>query len=235
MSMVEDGAFREFVRFLEPQYKVPCRKTVTDRLESVKAEPTKVVKDEMATSSAVSVTTDIWSSLSNEPYISFTASYITEDWQLVSRSLANKPKEIRHTQANIGTKLKTMADSWCIVNKINTVVHDGAANMQETGSANQWTDVSCSNHKLRLAVTGDMCIDEVCSNNIVKCVGAASRLVTHFSHNPLAELAMEQRQMSMGIKGDDGKPLKLIKHVKTLERWNPVYDTFERLVKLRWQ
>jgi hypothetical protein len=33
-----------------------------------------------------------------------------------------------------------MANSWCIVDKINPVVHDGAANTQETGSANQWTD-----------------------------------------------------------------------------------------------
>jgi len=124
-----------------------------------------------------------------------------------------------------------MASKWEIDDKISVVVHDGAANMKETGTANNWMDVDCANHKLHLAVTNSMGIEKVTNNPISKCVAAASRLVGHFSHSPLAELEMEARQVSMGIKGDDGKPLKLIQHVKT--RWNSVYDMFQRLVKLR--
>jgi len=124
-----------------------------------------------------------------------------------------------------------MASHWAIEDKISVVVHDGAANMKETGDANKWIDVDCANHKLHLAVTSSMGIEKVTNNPISKCVAAASRLVGHFSHSPLAELEMESRQVSMGIKGDDGKPLKLIQHVRT--RWNSVYDMFQRLVKLR--
>jgi len=124
-----------------------------------------------------------------------------------------------------------MASKWEIDDKISVVVHDGAANMKETGTANNWMDVDCANHKLHLAVTNSMGIEKVTNNPISKCVAAASHLVGHFSHSPLAELEMEAQQVSMGIKGDEGKPLKLIQHVKT--RWNSVYDMFQRLVKLR--
>lgn len=232
LSLVDDPSFTEFINFLEPQYKVPCRQTFTDRLDGIHVELAKIVDAEMVSASAVSVTTDIWTSLTNEPYISFTASYVTSDWQLMSRSLANEAIEERHTQANIAARLKDLAERWHITGKIKAVVHDGASNMKDTATVNAWTDVSCSNHKLHLAVTGSMGIDKVSSNQISKCVSAASRLVGHFSHSPLACKEMEKRQTAMGIAGEDDKPLKLIQYVKT--RWNSVYDMFERLVKLRY-
>jgi len=125
-----------------------------------------------------------------------------------------------------------MAQNWGIEDKVSVVVHDGAANMKETGHRNKWLDSDCSSHKLHLALTCSMGIDKVSTNPISKCVSAASCLVGHFSHSPLAELEMESRQTSMGIKGDNGQPLKLKQYVKT--RWNSVYEMFERLVKLRY-
>jgi len=98
LSLVDDEAFQEFVRFLEPEYKVPCRQTFTARLDSIKTERAKAVKADLASASSVALTTDIWTSVSNEPYISFTCSYITDDWQLVSRTLSNEAIEERHTQ-----------------------------------------------------------------------------------------------------------------------------------------
>ena len=79
---------------------------------------------------------------------------------------------------------------------------------------------------------GSMGIDKVSSNIISKCVGAASRLVGHFSHSALATVELEKRQEHMAIKGESGQPLKLVQHIKT--RWNSVYDMFERLTKLRY-
>ena len=64
---------------------------------------------------------------------------------------------------------------------------------------------------------------------ISKCVGAASRLVGHFAHSPLASGELDKRQLQMA---PDKQAVKLIQHVKT--RWNSVYDMFERLVQLRW-
>jgi len=73
--------------------------------------------------------------------------------------------------------------------------------------------------------------DKVSSGAISKCVGAASRLVGHFSHSALATTALERKQEQMGVTGENGQPLKLVQHVKT--RWNSVLDMFKRLSKLR--
>jgi len=92
-------AFHEFVIFLEPEYRVLCRHTFCARLDGLKAERAKSKQEEMA--SAVAITTDIWTSMTNEPYISLTASYIIPDWQLVRRSLSNEAIEQRHTQIGL--------------------------------------------------------------------------------------------------------------------------------------
>ena len=74
-----------------------------------------------------------------------------------------------------------------------------------------------------------MGIDKVTNTAISKCVGAASRLVGHFSHSPMACGELEKRQLQME---PDKKPVKLVQYVKT--RWNSVFDMFNRLVQLRW-
>jgi len=232
LSLVDNQYFHEFMSYLEPNYKVPCRQTLTARLDNMKEKIAERVADELKAASAIAMTTDIWTSISNDAYISVTASFIAPQWQLRTLSLANKPMEERHTQANISARLLETATAWDIQSKITAVVHDGAANMKETGAINKWTDVSCAAHKLHLCVTGAMGIDKVTNTIISKCVSAASRLVGHFSHSAMASAELEKRQLAMSILGENGQPLKLIQHVRT--RWNSVFDMFERLTKLRW-
>jgi len=47
LSLVDDDAFREFISFLEPEYRIPCRQTFTARLDGVKAKLEKTVQEEM--------------------------------------------------------------------------------------------------------------------------------------------------------------------------------------------
>ena len=108
-------------------------------------------------------------------------------------------------------------------------MHDGASNMRECAALNGWTDVGCSAHKVHLCVTSAMGIDKVSNTAISKCVGAASRLVGHFSHSPMATGELQKRQVQME---PEKNPVKLIQYVKT--RWNSVFDMFDRLVQLRW-
>jgi len=231
LSLVDDPAFRELMSFVEPNYKVPCRQTLTKRLESTKTEVAKVVEEELESASAISITTDLWTSINNDAYISVTASYITPQWELKARTLNNLPMEERHTQTNISARLLDVAQSWNIASKVKAVLHDGASNMKDAGSTNSWTDIGCAAHKLHLAVINSMGIDKVTNSALSKCVGAASRLVGHFSHSALAETELAKRQQAMAITGENGQPLKLVQHVKT--RWNSVFDMFQRLVKLR--
>ena len=101
--------------------------------------------------------------------------------------------------------------------------------MRECGSGNGWTDIGCLAHKLHLSVTSAMGTDKVTNTAISKCVSAASRLVGHSSHSPMACGELEKWQLQTE---PDKKPVKLVQYVKT--RWNSFFDMFQRLVQLRW-
>jgi len=85
LSLVDDKTFREFVNFLEPEYQVQCCQTFCAHLDGLKMERAKSVQQEMASASSVAITTDIWTSMTNESYISLAASYITLDWQIAEQ------------------------------------------------------------------------------------------------------------------------------------------------------
>ena len=82
---------------------------------------------------------------------------------------------------------------------------------------------------LQLCITGSLALDKVSNHSIAKCMAAASRLVEHFAHSPIAVGELKKSQLTMN---PDQRVKKLIQHCKT--RWNSVYDMFERLVELRW-
>jgi len=109
---------------------------------------------------AVAVTTDIWMSLANDPYISLTARYITPAWTMRT-TLANTLIDEWHTQVNITDHLSENTSDWRLSEKVVSVVHDKAANMRDCGSHNGWIDVDCSAHKIHLSVMAAMGIDKV--------------------------------------------------------------------------
>jgi len=227
--IVESESVRNLLGMLEPGYKVPCRQTTTSHLEAMHRTVSNKLEEKLSTADFISMTTDIWTSLANEAYISFTASYVDESWVLKSPVLSTVPIPERHTQTIIAEHLSDLAEKWAISDKVVACVHDGAANIKDAGERNKWTDVACAAHKLHLCVTTSMGIDKVTNNPVAKCVGAAARLVGHFAHSPMATTELMKRQATMS---PDDPQRKLIQHCKT--RWNSVFDMFERLVDLRW-
>ena len=231
VSIVDSKAFTKLLNFLEPNYALPCRQTMTIRLREKQTRMKDNIKSDITNdiNTTVSLTSDIWTSLANEAYLSVTANYINADWQLKTPVLATFPMEEKHTGAYIAQSLISTCNDWDITKQVLAVVHDGAANMKEAGNSNGWLDVGCAAHKLHLVVTSAMRIDKTANTAISRCVGAASRLVGHFSHSPTATNELLKRQRAMDSSQE---PRKLIQHVKT--RWNSVCDMFARLLDLRW-
>jgi len=230
ISIVESDSLRDLLEILEPQYKMPCRQTMTARLDSMQAVLASKLHDQLKTDvDSLAITTDIWTSVSNEAYLSFTASYVDKEWNMRTPVLATTHMTERHTQAVISDHLAEIASQWEISDKISACVHDGAANIRDAGARNAWNDINCAAHKLQLCVNSSMGIDKVTNHPISKCVSAASRLVGHFGHSPMATGELMKRQQSMY---PDKQPLKLVQCCKT--RWNSIYDMFQRLVALRW-
>lgn len=231
VSLVDAPAFVKLINFLEPNYKVPCRQTMTKRLDCQHNQLKEKIRTDLTRDKAtkVTITTDIWTSLTNEAYLSVTASYISPEWKMRNPILATVLMGERHTSDYISQCLKKTTEEWNISDQILAVVHDGASNVKEVGKSNNWQDIGCAAHKLHLVVSAALGIDKVSNTPVSKCVAAGSRLVGHFSHSALATSELAKRQKAMNA---EKPPLKLIQYCKT--RWNSVYDMFERLVALRW-
>jgi len=118
----------------------------------------------------IAVTTDIWTSISNDAYLSFTASYIDSDWTMKTPVLATVPMHERHTQTVIVAHLGDVAKDWNVSEKIVACIHDGAVNVKDAGACNSWTDIHCAAHKLQLCITTSMGTDKVSNHPISVCV-----------------------------------------------------------------
>jgi len=125
----------------------------------------------------IAITTDIWTSLSNEAYLSFAASYIDHDWTIKSLVLATINLEDCQTQSVIAENLGNVAQEWNVATKVIACVHDGAANIRDVGDRNNWLDVNCAVHKLQLCINTSIGTDKV---TIAKCIAAAAHLPDAF-------------------------------------------------------
>ena len=160
---------------------------MTARLQSLQATMAAMLTHKLADdTTSAAVTMDLWTSLSNEAYLSFTASYVARDWALTTQVLSTVPLAEQHMQTVIAEQTGGISDQWDITTKISACMHDGTANVRDVGQHNCWSDVTCAAHKLQLCVQSSMGTDKVTSNPIAKCVAAASRLVGHFAHSPMA-------------------------------------------------
>ena len=70
----------------------------------------------------VSITTDVWSSVAQDSYISLTCHYISADFERQQVCLHAAPFNDRHTGEHIATMLTNCLQSWNLAEKLHVVV-----------------------------------------------------------------------------------------------------------------
>ncbi|GJU15775.1 retrovirus-related pol polyprotein from transposon 297 family protein, partial [Tanacetum coccineum] len=87
LVMVEHHGFRKFVRGLQPLFTVPCRNTVKSdvfKIYDFKKQKTMRILEKNA--SRIAITTDMWTSSNQKKgFMTITAHYIDDNWNLQSR------------------------------------------------------------------------------------------------------------------------------------------------------
>ena len=228
VRFVEGEGFCRLLRFIEPGYRIPSCKHITNLLQTKHLKGKQLLKEKLRREvSALALTTDIWTSSANDAYISLTAHYISPDWVLCSCVLETQVFPEHHTGCNISNKLQSIVKSFDIDSgSVIALVHDQEANIQLCGNLLfeevGWESINCAAHKLQL------CIDEGLKDpTIARAVGAARKLVGHFKHSALATAELKKRQEQMGVKHK-----KFIQDCPT--RWNSVFYMIQRLLEMRW-
>ena len=220
LSIVEDLGFVRLMRKLKPNYKMPSRKYFTTNvINSMHSSVLNDVKNLVKESQHISLTTDIWTSNSNDSFISFTGHCIDSNFYRKTAVLRVKPFPDKHSADNIREMIQTTILDYNIsFNKIHLIVSDNAPNMikgiRETGISH----LPCFLHTLQLVIHDCIFKQEILKEIISK----AKKIVGHFRHSNLAYSKLYDLQLKHDVPQH-----KLIQDIST--RWNSTFFMLERL------
>lgn len=222
LSFVTSNGFREFMNVVDPNFNIPCRQTIKNRLVYVYEQVSTKIAAELSEVSVVAWTSECWSSRSQDAYVTVTMNYLDSNWIPKTYTLATEELSEHHTAANLTAKMKNEMIKWNLVNKVSTVVTDNALNAKNSVRDLEGLfineGVTCAAHSLQLCVTKAMALDDAAA-----VCDKASKVVTHFRHSNIAATALERKQEQLGVA-----KLKLIQNCST--RWDSTYEMIKRIV-----
>ncbi|XP_064475382.1 E3 SUMO-protein ligase ZBED1-like [Ornithodoros turicata] len=219
-SLVEGQEFKTFLAMLNPGYQLPSRKTLsTVHIPQMYNKVHEQVKNELTGISSICLTTDGWTSLSNQSYIAVTAHFIDTDGVLRARLLDCFAWQDRHTAENIAAELRRVVVEWEIQEKVCAVVSDNATNITAAIRLLGWKHFPCFAHTLNLIVQAGV-------KEISEVQTKVKNIVTFFKHSAHGTAKLETIQQQMGLD-----PVKLKQDVVT--RWHSTYDMFTRMLYVR--
>jgi len=219
-SLVEETEFRNLIKMLAPNYTVPSRKTISNSLLlQMYQSVLEKVKNDLRDVTAVSLTTDGWTSINNQHYIALTVHFLNSETKLCSRLIGCINYNDRCTSDELAKFLKDTAIAWDIDNKIAAVVTDNASNIVGAVRNNKWRHVPCFAHVLNIGIQRGLI-------HMKPVMTKIKSIVEFFKQSSGALHKLQTTQKQMGLP-----ELKLIQECKT--RWNSAFHMMERILKLK--
>ncbi|KAL0147209.1 hypothetical protein M9458_057486 [Cirrhinus mrigala] len=134
LSVVSNIGFKRLIEHLEPRYVMPSRHYIVDKtIPQMHKEVKECIAMHLDKASAVSFTTDIWSS-DHCPLslLSLTAHWIDADFTLQRAVLHAREFRGSHTANAITNAMEEMLRDWKVdKKKVHVVLRDNAANMRK--------------------------------------------------------------------------------------------------------
>lgn len=218
LSIVEDEGFRGFVSALDPNYKLPSRKQLTEtRIVNMFEECKGKVRESLQNAPSVVLTTDMWTSESTVVYITVT-SHVIQNWQVKEFVLETHSFHGQPTAVNISSELKRITDEWNITEKVVGVVTDNGENMVSAVHNVGWRHYPCFAHTLNLVVKDSLKAVPEVVQVVEKCITIVSFL--HHSTKVTEKLRAVQQQLKVAEH-------ELIQSGDT--HWKSVFYMLERL------
>ena len=97
LSVVEDTGFRALINYLDPKYNIPSRKTVKKLIKNAYNERKCRIQEELAAASDISITTDTWSSVNKDHFLSTTCHFTNKNFELKTCILPTEQLNGSHT------------------------------------------------------------------------------------------------------------------------------------------
>lgn len=221
-SIVEDTGFRRFVGSLNPSYQLPSRKTISNTLLQAEYESVyNKTRQVMGEVTAVTLTTDCWTSCNSENFLAVTAHFINNYFDICSVLLDCSSFKESHTSANLASEIKRVILEWNLTGKILIIISDNAANIKKAIKEDlKYKHFGCYAHTLNLIAKDALEL-------ALPVVEKVKTIVAFFkrSTSAMEKFLEQQRRLNK-----DKEPKKLIQDVQT--RWNSTYYMAERFTEL---
>lgn len=190
-SVVENPGFRRMVNAMEPRYPIPTREHLTKVcIPRLYAQIRAHVKASLASAERVALTCDGWTSRTTEAYVTITAHFINEEWELVTYVLQTRDMPESHTGHNLAEHLRKAIAEWGIAEKDPVIVTDNASNMTIAAEEAAFTlHVKCYAHTLNLAAQRALKITAV-----ARLLGRVRRIVSLFRRSTTANHMLKEKQ-----------------------------------------
>ncbi|XP_052126121.1 E3 SUMO-protein ligase ZBED1-like [Frankliniella occidentalis] len=224
ISIVDSEGFTNFMKVLEPSYKVPCATTMRKRLHELFCQVRENVQVALNELDFISLTTDCWTSRALDSYISLTAQAITKTWELRRYTLCTEGMDVNHSGDNLALALIDMCHEWDLEGRATSITRDNATNIVNAVNQVDFVEfnVSCAAHLLQL------CVNDGLKKNkpFMDACKKAKKVVAHFHHSTKATTALEAAQVTAGLK-----EAKLVQSCST--RWDSTYLMCKSLTESR--
>ncbi|XP_067281156.1 E3 SUMO-protein ligase ZBED1-like [Pseudorasbora parva] len=225
VNTVSRDGFVSLINKLDRRYQMPSRNYFSQvAIPQMYDTCVKTVSTELRQVEFYASTTDLWSSRTTEPYMSFTVHFLTQDFELKARCLGVVYFPESHTSENIAHGLREVLASWNLKEENQvSITTDNGANVVKATEVNNWVRLQCFGHRLHLAIENAVKGDE----RITRAVGLCKRLVGHFSHSWKEKMALKNAQ----------KEHNLPEHFLITEcptRWGSRQKMIQRVLEQQW-
>ncbi|XP_056641517.1 E3 SUMO-protein ligase ZBED1 [Diorhabda sublineata] len=224
-SMVEGTGFKNLMKTVAPLYKVPCRKTITNLIDTKYEEKKIIIKEKLRSVKNVCLTLDEWKDMQLRSFLGVSVHFI-ENYKMKTINIACEPLHDNHRGEYLSEVILKVCENWGLSHeKIVSVTTDNGSNIVKAieitfGRAKH---VRCLAHTLNLVVE-----NAVNSSEIKLFLDKVRKIVTWFHQSGVGAEELRQIQMQQGVP--EGKLKHLIGDVST--RWNSQLFMIERFVSM---
>lgn len=218
-TTTESKEFRKLIHECEPKYQMPSRATFSEHvipsMYTITANRLKAeLKDAGGT---VAITCDAWTSRATESYVTITAHYVDNDFNLCPAVLQTRAMHDRHTGVNTAEVLTCAEAEWGV--RVASLTTDNASNMKVAARTANMIHVGCYAHTLNLAAGKATDV-----NAVGTLLGKIKSVVAYFHRSTIATAILKKKQDLLKLPSH-----KLVIDCKT--RWNSSFQMVQRFLE----
>jgi hypothetical protein len=228
-NIVDNLSFQKFISSIQPRYKLPTRHTLKEMIVSkFETARIEVLNYLQLSTSKVSLTADMWTSISSLGILAITVHYINDSWQFEHFVLDVLYIPSPHDSETIKNAVLKITDDLNITNRLIGITTDNEAKMVAVGrkikenleSAN-FRHYRCTAHILNLVVKAALE-----TNNIPTCIKKLRTFIITVRNSPKQ---MDKLKEYFRIEQVPFKtPLPDI-----VTRWNYTFYMIERAIEIK--